>query len=47
MASTSSLAASLGHGNLIYDSFTCAAIGGSSVALFFLLVDAVSGTPLQ
>jgi len=35
-----------GAGDLAFDSFFSAAIGGSAIALYFLVVDAFSGTPL-
>jgi hypothetical protein len=32
--------------DFLYDAFFCAGLGGSAVALFFLVVDVVQGTPL-
>jgi hypothetical protein len=37
---------SIRTGDLVYDSFYSGAVGGSVVALFFLLVDALQGQPL-
>ncbi len=37
---------SLQHGNLAFDVMTCSAIGGTSLGLYFFLIDAIAGQPL-